>query len=1305
MTLLQKLLTLSLFIVLGSSLFAQQYNVKTASKCIASDGDTVMLYFQGVPSPAGAGTITFTYAGDLDLTGTSGERFDFYSENGALLTQSTSTAQCGAPDSITYNIPVDSLIDWSSDGIIFFIADATPAVTASLCTPGTCTDARLSYPFITVPNDIRASKLVAPRNFCGGTQDIIVEIANSGTNQVTNAQVNWTYDGALQTAVPFAGLLDTLGGLGSPTAQVTLGSRNFQTGIPHTIQVWTSLPNGVVDGNLGNDTLPVQQLQPALAGTFTIGGATGDYPDLTAAAADLAQYGVCGPVTFSIASGTYTEQVLLASIDGASQQNPIVFKSATGNAADVTITTTSATSAANYVIQFNNAAHITLQGLTIVNGGATYGTGVRMEGNCSRLTIEDCIIEGGYRNSTSSNQALIFANGNKCDSIWVQNNELKGGSYGMYFRASSGNNGVGNRIINNVVETYYRGLSIYYQDALIVAENTITSNTYATYNSYYALELGTCDQGAQVVGNVINAETGNNGIYFVSSKNTAGNQALVANNMVHIGGSGIANGIYLLGTHDYTQVYHNSVNISNTSTGSAAIYVTASGSNISIVNNIFNNENGGYAVDYSSNSSLGRVDYNLLNAGGSNFAYYGFSTYSDFAAYQLGSGLDANGISFVPPFVSSTDLHVSPIINETGTPLVAVPFDIDGEPRDPVKPDVGADEVVPGPIDMATLRLLDPVSGCGLSAAEKIGVIYVSYGNDPVTVGTSIPVSYSIDGAPPVTENMVVNKVLNFNDTIVYYFKTTADLGVGGDYQLTLSVNIPNDSQAGNNTLSETVTNNSSPGLPQFIDFENWGPISTDPSCSSTGATALQGWTQDDEDDGNWNINSGPTPTATTGPVVDFLPGSTNGKYLYVESEFPCYGAGYEVNLLSPCLDLATMQRPGLNFAYHMYGSTMGSLHVDIVRGSLVIPNAWTVSGDQGSSWQQAAVDLSRYANFGEVRIRIRAIIGSSSTGDIAIDDLRLGELPNVELGNGPIVDCGFVELDTRVNNATYQWNTGDTTRSIRIVNTGNQPNTGVYSVIVTKNGLYSFDSIEVTLDPGPNIDLGPDVLTVCEVDTVTLDAGNPGFKHQWENGFFAQKRLIDKPGTYWVTVDDLKGCVRTDTIEVQFNETPTASFTHANVTNLSRLLFVAAGSADNDYLWDFGDGSGSTVQEATHLYANGGNYTVTLIVSNDCGADTTSQVINVWPTSVTETNANQSLALSPNPTEGIVNVELQVATPGDWTAEILNIAGQVVANYNLGMVQEQYNATIDVGYLAKGIYLFRLSSQEGQLLQRLVVQ
>ena len=66
-----------------------------------------------------------------------------------------------------------------------------------------------------------------------------------------------------------------------------------------------------------------------------------------------------------------------------------------------------------------------------------------------------------------------------------------------------------------------------------------------------------------------------------------------------------------------------------------------------------------------------------------------------------GFGFEANGINADPMFVSATDLHLrhgSPC-NTRATPIPGIWYDIDGDPRDPTHPDMGADEIVGGAVE------------------------------------------------------------------------------------------------------------------------------------------------------------------------------------------------------------------------------------------------------------------------------------------------------------------------------------------------------------------------------------------------------------------------------------------------------------------------------------------------------------------------------------------------------------------------------------------------------------------------------
>ena len=147
-------------------------------------------------------------------------------------------------------------------------------------------------------------------------------------------------------------------------------------------------------------------------------------------------------------------------------------------------------------------------------------------------------------------------------------------------------------------------------------------------------------------------------------------------------------------------------------------------------------------------------------------------------------------------------------------------------------------------------------------------------------------------------------------------------------------------------------------------------------------------WIQSTNDDFDWSNNSGGTPSFNTGPSGAF----DGSYYMYTESSFPNY-PNNEAIMYVPCVDPTQWTQLSLVFAYHMFGSAMGTLSIDVSTdtGTTWIQE-WSLSGDQGDQWQEAVVDLSSYTS--NISVRIQAETGSSYTSDFAVDLLRFMEMP-----------------------------------------------------------------------------------------------------------------------------------------------------------------------------------------------------------------------------------------------------------------------------------------------------------------------
>ena len=147
--------------------------------------------------------------------------------------------------------------------------------------------------------------------------------------------------------------------------------------------------------------------------------------------------------------------------------------------------------------------------------------------------------------------------------------------------------------------------------------------------------------------------------------------------------------------------------------------------------------------------------------------------------------------------------------------------------------------------------------------------------------------------------------------------------------------------------------------------------------------TDLGEWEQSTDDDFDWTRKSGSTPTSYTGPYSAY----DGNYYLYTEASnaYPNKEFG-----LKESFDFSAIAKPYLSFWYHMYGSSMGQLKVQLSLDGSSWVDIWTQSGNQGDSWQQANIDLGVFAGQNMVNIKFLGITGNDETSDMAIDYINV---------------------------------------------------------------------------------------------------------------------------------------------------------------------------------------------------------------------------------------------------------------------------------------------------------------------------
>lgn len=186
---------------------------------------------------------------------------------------------------------------------------------------------------------------------------------------------------------------------------------------------------------------------------------------------------------------------------------------------------------------------------------------------------------------------------------------------------------------------------------------------------------------------------------------------------------------------------------------------------------------------------------------------------------------------------------------------------------------------------------------------------------------------------------------------------------------------------------------------------------------------------------------------------------------------------------------------------------------------------------------------------------------------------------------------------------------------------------------VITSNGCFNTISQVVTVSSSPSANFSYPSdncpgLAVLFTDQSQLNGGTPLMSWQWDFGDPASGSLngstlqnpfhqYDAAGNYDVTlvVTSISTCTDTLVKTITVNPAPVASFTATGVCQGEATVFTdqsnAQGGTLAQWIWNFGDGHTSTLQNPTHTYATWGAYQVNLIVTTTAGCmhDTTLEV------------------------------------------------------------------------------------------------
>jgi hypothetical protein len=195
-----------------------------------------------------------------------------------------------------------------------------------------------------------------------------------------------------------------------------------------------------------------------------------------------------------------------------------------------------------------------------------------------------------------------------------------------------------------------------------------------------------------------------------------------------------------------------------------------------------------------------------------------------------------------------------------------------------------------------------------------------------------------------------------------------------------------------------------------------------------------------------------------------------------------------------------------------------------------------------------------------------------------------------------------------------------------------------------------------------------------------------------------------------WVVT--VGGCDRADstiTIMTQPDAVAAISVDTANATiNASDWTanWSTAGTSGADSIYvEFSNGTTSNDTSGTVTFtANMAGESVTIIAFGPCSSDTATFTFDVNQISVDEDFMNGTLAIYPNPTRGLFNVEFVTVASKEVEISIVNMVGQVMAT-EVVTVNGMYQNQFDLSDAASGVYFIKFTTDEGVLTERITVE
>jgi PKD repeat protein len=239
----------------------------------------------------------------------------------------------------------------------------------------------------------------------------------------------------------------------------------------------------------------------------------------------------------------------------------------------------------------------------------------------------------------------------------------------------------------------------------------------------------------------------------------------------------------------------------------------------------------------------------------------------------------------------------------------------------------------------------------------------------------------------------------------------------------------------------------------------------------------------------------------------------------------------------------------------------------------------------------------------GTYAVKVLDIFGYWSSDTVIIKTKNY----KTSISSGNLCAGNSIAWNTNLPKAGYQFKWQDSSADSTFLITKG----GKYYVSITDSFgcTYKSDTATIHFDDFPAVaSLGNDT-AFCSGNKIGLIKGAAtAAVYKWSTGETTPEIAIQLTGQYVLEATSSSGCSKKDTIHVTVKGTaPSAGFTIKNLckgvtTQFTDTSLPPVTDTIDNWFWDFGDASSSTVKDPAHLYADTGTYTVSLKVTTNAG-------------------------------------------------------------------------------------------------------